>query len=194
MIMENKRINYSEELKRFIGAVAKETAEDRMDGVLGGLLQITGGEREVYEYIVGEGYNITYVEFLDYYKACQVGVSAANVELSDDDLDMVAGGGFFSSIKKAANSAANTASNVAHNATEYVADNPGAFMAASATVGGGVGTAVGGVTGALIGASGAGAGAVPGATIGGIIGGGVGTAAGGVIGAGTVLIANEIVN
>lgn len=199
--MENAEINYSEELKRFIMTVSKETAEDKADGILGKLLQITGGEREVYEFVVGEGYNITYVEFLEYYKACQLGVSAASAELSDDDLDKVAGG-WGIHISSIANRAGNAVSSAAHNATEYVADNPGAFIAGSGAIAGGIGTAAGAATGAIIGgiagSAAAGVGAVPGATlggaVGGAVGGGAGTAVGGVIGMGTVIIANEIVH
>ena len=192
--MGNEVLNYSEELKRFIKTVAQETTEDKTDGILGKLLQITGGEREVYEFVVGEGFNITYVEFLAYYKACQVGVEAVNAELTDEDLDDVAGGFGFSSVKKLAKKASNTVSNVAYDTTKYVADNPGAFIAGAGAIGGGAGTVAGAVVGGAIGSSAAGVGVVPGATIGGVIGGGVGTVAGGVIGMGTVIIANELTN
>lgn len=189
-------MNCSEELKRFIKTVADETKEDKTDGLLSKIFQITGGEREVYELIVAEGFNITYVEFLEYYKACQVGLSVVNAELSDDELDTVAGGwGFNSTIKKYASKAGSTVSSIAHDTAKYVADNPGAFVAGAGTIGGGAGAAAGAITGAIIGgSSSAGIGAAPAAGIGAAIGGGVGSAVGGVIGIGTVVIANEIVN
>ena len=141
--MGNAKKDYSNELKRFIHTVAKETNADKEDGILGKLLQMTGGEREVYELIVSEGYNITFVEFLAYYKACQAGITAVSTELSDDELDNVAGGLDFNSIKKIIQKAAST---------------------------------------------------VPAVTAGGIVGGGACTVVGGVVGMGTMVIANEITN
>lgn len=193
--MGNLTMNCSEELTRFIKTVARETDEDKTDGILDRLLQVIGGEREVYEFIVAEGFNITYDEFLEYYKACQVGVSVINTELSDDELDTVAGGWGISSITKIAKKAGSAASSFAHDTAQYVADNPGAFVAGAGTIGGGAGAAAGAITGAIIGGTtGVGIGAAPAAGIGAAIGGGVGSAVGGAIGIGTVIIANEIVN
>lgn len=199
--MENVKINGSEELVRFIKTVSTEASEDRSDGILGRLVNIAGGEREIYEFIVAEGYHIAYDEFLEYYKACQIGVSVASGELTDDDLDNVSGGWGFSSVKKLAGKAASKVGDAAYDATKYVADNPAAFVAGAGAVGTGLGTATGAVTGAYVGAVigaalGAGAGAVPGAglggTLGAAVGGGVGGAAGAVVGMGTVIIANEL--
>lgn len=194
-------INYSNELKSFIKAVAKEVAEDRVDGILGKLSKVTGGEREVYELIVGEGFNITYTEFLGYYKSCQAGViAAASGELSDDDLDNVAGGFGFDDAVNAAKKAANAAAKAAQNANNYVANNPEAIIGGSSALGGGLGTALGAGTGAIIGGTigglFAGSLIIPGAGLGvaagGAIGGGVGTATGTIVGIGTVLVANEL--
>ena len=199
--MEKMKTNFSEELTRFIKTVAAEAAADNADGILGKLVQITGGERDVYEFVTSEGYQIAYDEFLDYYKACQLGISSVNAELSDDALDQVAGGWGISSITHYAKKAANTAVSAATDTTKYVANNPGAFIAASGAIGTGVGTALGAVTGggaggALGAALGAGAGLAPGLTVGGglgaAIGGGIGGATGTVIGAGAVIIANEL--
>lgn len=189
--MGNILTNCSEELKRFIQTIAKEANEEKQDGLLGKLLQVSGGEREVYEFIVAEGYNVTYDEFLEYYKACQVGFSVMNSELSEDELDSVAGGLSWNSIKKATkkavNSATNTASDWAHDGAQYVANNPETFVTGMGAVGAGAGAVIGGGIGLALGG-------IAGGGLGVGIGAPVGTGIGTVLGLGTVLICNEAVD
>ncbi len=193
--MENVKVEYSQELMRFIKTVSAEAAEEKTNGIFGKLLQIAGGEREVYEFIAGEGFGITYDEFLEYYKSCKTGLAAVNGKLSDDDLDNVAGGFGLKSAVKFAKKAANKAADAAYNATEYVADNPGAFVAGSGVIGGGIGSAVGAVSGAVIGGViGNAPGAGIGVAVGTAVGSGTGAVVGSVVGMGAVLAANEITN
>lgn len=172
--MENSKLNYSKELLRFIETISKEVADKTTEGILYRLAQITGEEREVYDLIVGEGFDITYDEFLEYYNTCKTKIISINGELSDDQLDDVSGG-------LNLGGALNDAGDFVKGGIKYVADNPGGFIVEAGTIGDELGTAIGGAADAR-----------KGATIGGAVGGGVGLATGVVVGVGATLIENEI--
>lgn len=111
----NKDMNsYSNDIKRLIIDISREIEKDVKDGIAGILSSSKKNEVELYEFIKDQGYAITYKDYQEFYEDCKEMIEinldevekmikneeASTEELSDDQLEIVSGGGLKSFWKK----------------------------------------------------------------------------------------------